>query len=309
MKILVVGAGAVGGYFGARLAKAGHDVTFVARGPHGAAMARHGLHVDTPDGPVHVAAPVVDSMGAAAGLGADLVIVAVKARGLAEVAGAIAPCLAAKGVALPLLNGLDSERHLAEKLGRDRVIGGIANIASELVEPGRVHAREHGSLVLAPLDPEQLDAVTQLAEALAAAGISCRTSKDLDRVLWRKLLWNAPFNAVCALTRLTAGEALAVPEVRPLVHRAMTEVVTVAAHAGVSLPDGVIEATLDATARDFATTVPSMLQDVRAQRPTEANELQGAVVRRARRAGIDAPVHETLWALLQGLEASYRADA
>jgi 2-dehydropantoate 2-reductase len=303
MKILVVGAGAVGGYFGALLARAGHPVTFVARGDHGRAIAERGLVVNTPDGRLAVRVPVLAQLPDAAGVAADLAIVTVKAKDLGPVARDLGPALAPAGVAVPLLNGLDSEGILAEALGPGRVIGGVAQIASEITGPGELTVREHGRLMLAPLERDDLPRAEALATTLAAAGFACRAAPDLQHVLWSKLLWNAPFNAVCALTGLDAGRVLDVPDLEALVRAAMAEVIAVAQREGISLEEGIIEATLAGTRRRFARTVPSMLQDVRAGRPTEADALQGAVVSRGDRHGISVPIHRTLLGLLKGLEA------
>jgi 2-dehydropantoate 2-reductase len=262
----------------------------------------HGLAVTFPDGEVVARAPVLSDVRDAAGLGADVAVVAVKAASLAEVAEGVGAALAPDGVALPLLNGLDSEEELAKVIGRSRVIGGVAQIAASVVAPGRVLVEAPAEIVLAPLANEQMPLVERLAETFSRAGFGCTAKRDLARVLWVKLLWNAPFNAVCALTRRTAGEVLRIPDLEALVKRAMEEVRAVARAEGVAIDERVVTASLDATRSRFQNTRPSMLQDVLAGRPTEARALQGAVVTRAARHGIPTPVHETLLALLLGLD-------
>jgi 2-dehydropantoate 2-reductase len=308
MKILVVGAGAVGGYFGVRLSLAGHDVAFVARGAHGDAIREHGLTVETPDGALHAAPTTFARIDEAVGFGADLALIAVKARDLDAAAAGIAAALAASGVAIPLLNGLESEARLAEFIGAERVIGGVAQIASEIHAPGRLRVREHGSIVLAPFREKQTELVSRITAELSKAGFACRAARDLRRVLWTKLLWNAPFNAACAITRLDAGSVLAIPELRTVVLAAMREVVDVASAEGVELPGDIIEVTIAATEQRFSATVPSMLQDVLARRPTEAGALQGAVIARARAHGLEVPVHTLFFALLMGIEHSFEEE-
>jgi 2-dehydropantoate 2-reductase len=302
MKILIVGAGAVGGYYGAELARAGHAVTFVARGEHARAMREHGLVVDKAGAPFTVVAPVVEHIDAAAGMEADVVLVAVKAAALPEVSEGVGRALGAGGAAIPLLNGLDSEEQLAAVIGRERVIGGVAQISSELAAPGRIRVDPTTRIVLAPLDAEGFERVERLAQALTTPGFQCDARRDLARVLWTKLLWNAPFNAVCAITGRTAGEVLAIPELERLVRAAMLEVVAVAKAESVKLEATTIDATLDGTRSHFAGTVPSMLQDVRAGRATEARALQGAVVVRGARRGVPTPIHETLLSLVLGMQ-------
>jgi 2-dehydropantoate 2-reductase len=306
MKILVVGAGAVGGYYGALLARAGHSVTFVARGEHGRAIREHGLVIDTPDGDEAVVchAPVLAHLADAADFGADVAIVAVKAADLEGIAPDVGKALAARGVAIPLLNGLDSEEILATAIGRDRVVGGIAQIASRITGPGRIRVDAPARIVLAPLapaTPEKMLLVERLAATFAAAGFGCDAKRDLSRTLWTKLLWNAPFNAICALTGKTAGEVLAVPELAALVRATMVELAAVALAENVLIDDALIDATLESTRVKFFGSIPSMLQDVRAGRPTEARALQGAVVARGDRHGIAVPLHRTLLALVLGL--------
>ena len=300
MKILVVGAGAVGGYFGAMLLSAGHDVTVVARGEHGRAIRERGLVLETPTGTTRVTPPVLNDVGEAAGLGAELALVAVKAESLASVAEGTGRALAPDGFAIPLLNGLDSEAELAAIIGKGRVLGGIAQIASTNLGGGRIRVDGPAKLVLAPLLPEQMPEVERISQELARGGFECDAKKDLARILWTKLLWNAPFNAICALTDRTAGEVLAVPELSALVRDAMQELARVAKAEGVVIDERLIDATLDATRAKFADSVPSMLQDVRNGRATEARALQGAVVRRGERHEIPTPLHRALLALVVG---------
>ena len=284
------------------LAEAGHTVTFVARGEHGRTIRDHGLSVETPDGTITVHAAVIADVADAAGLGADLAIVAVKATALDEVASGVGPALGDGGVALPLLNGLDSEEVLAGVIGRDRVVGGIAEISSRLVGDGRVRVDGPARLVLAPLSPNPMARVEHLAAQLSGAGFACEVKRDLKRVLFTKLLWNAPFNAICALTRKNAGDVLAVPELAALVRDAMREVAVVARAEGVDIDDGLIEAVLATTREKLGRSVPSMLQDVLAGKPTEARVLQGAVIARGSLHGISTPIHSTLLALMLGFQ-------
>jgi 2-dehydropantoate 2-reductase len=302
MKILVVGAGAVGGYYGALLVRAGHAVTFVARGEHGRKIRADGLVVELPGETFTVRCDVLEDVTQAAGLDFEVAIVAVKASGLSAVAQGIGAALAAKGVAIPLLNGLDSEAELGRAIGSERVIGGIAQIAARIAAPGRIRVDAPARIVLAPVAANQMPRVESLASELSKAGFGCDAKPDLRRVLWTKLLWNAPFNAICALTRRRAGEVLAVPELEALVRSTMQELARVAATEGVTIDDRFIESMLQSTREKFKDSVPSMLQDVLAGRETETRALQGAVVRRGEERGIETPIHRTLLALMLGLE-------
>ena len=300
MKILVVGAGAVGGYYGALLLRAGHDVTFVARGQHGKVIRERGLVVETPDGAMTVSPPTLEDVREASGMGADVCIIAVKASSLGSVAVGAGAALADGGFAIPLLNGLDSETELAAVIGPERVIGGIAQINSRIEEPGRIHVDAAAKIVLAPFADGQMAAVERIAATFAGAGFDCDAKPNLSRILWTKLLWNAPFNAICGLTDRAAGEVLAVPELAALVRDAMLELARVAAMDGVVIDERLIDANLDATRTKFSASVPSMLQDLRHGRPTEALAIQGAVVRHGERHGVPTPIHRTLLALVVG---------
>ncbi|HEX4479111.1 MAG TPA: 2-dehydropantoate 2-reductase [Polyangiaceae bacterium] len=302
MKILIVGAGGVGGYYGTVLARAGHDVTFVARGAHGKAIREHGIVVVAPEGELTAKVPVVEDVRDAAGLGAAVAIVAVKSSSLASVADGIGKALALDGVAIPLLNGLDSEAELAEHIGKNHVIGGVAQINARIESPGRITVAAPASIVLAPLTPDQMPLVERLAKEFTDSGVKCDARSDLARVLWQKLLWNAPFNAICALTRRSAGEVLAVPELEALVLRTMHELAAVARAEGVVIEEQVIAMTIQATKHLYGNSMPSMLVDLLAGRTTEARELQGAVSVRGARHGIPTPLHDALLALMLGVE-------
>lgn len=300
MKVLIVGAGAVGGTFGAKLARGGHEVAFVARGETARAIREHGLRLATPEGTITARGAVFESVDAAAGFAADLALVCVKWGSLAEVAPGTGAALAADGVAIPLLNGLDVEEELARWIARDRIVGGVAQLAAGQTGPGQVRLRAGGMITLAPFAEGQEERVERLAAELSQC-FPASAEPDLAKVRWQKLLWNAPFNGVCALTHRRAGEVLELPALEALVQAAMREVIAVARAEGVDLKDDAVGAMLAITRGMFADTEPSMLQDALAGRETETDQLQGAVARRAERHGVATPVLSTLHALLRGL--------
>jgi len=301
MRILAVGAGSVGGYFAGLLGHAGHDVALVARGAHARAIRDEGLAIETPTGELRLRARVIEPLGAARGFAAEVVIVAVKARDLGVVLGDIPPTLAPNGVAVSLLNGLDSEAALAGVLDPERVFGGKVMIAAGRIGPGRLYVRAGGEMLLAPLVPASLGRARELASAFSRA-FPCTVHPDLGWVLYRKLLWNAPFSALSAITGKPAGEVLAVPALERVARASMAEVLSVARAEGVDLGPDDAEAMVRATREVFGATTPSMQQDLQAGQPTEADAIQGALVERGTRHGIPTPVNQVLWALIQGLE-------
>ena len=256
--------------------------------------------MEAPGGDLVARGPVLSRVEDARGLDADLALVAVKTTSLAEVAPGVGDALAAGGFAVPLQNGLDSEDELASAIGRERVIGGVARISAGLTGPGSLYLDGGGSLVLAPLDPEQMPAVERLAEHFESAHVGCEAKPHLGKVLWGKLLWNGPFNAICALTRNTPGPLLEIPEVESLIRSAMHEIVAVARADGAELPETLVDSMIDISRSVFAATKPSMLQDLLAGRETEVEALQGAVVARGQRHGIPTPIHAMLATLLRG---------
>lgn len=298
MRILVVGVGGVGGVLGARLVASGADVTFVARGEHGHALAETGLRLDAESQAVTTGPLRVSTLESCRGI-FDVVLLCVKHAALAEVAGELYRVLSPNGVVLPMLNGLDSERECAEYVGAQRVVAAVAYMSSGLSGPGRVYLHGSARVGLAPFRPGQDAVIAELTELFTRANLGVRRADDPAQMLWEKMVWNAPFNAICALTRQTAGHVA--DRLEPLVRDAMAEVVAVAAAEGTSLPPAISEMMLLVTRSEFASTEPSMLQDVRAGRATEVDILQGAVVARGERLGVKTPVLSTLASLLRGL--------
>ncbi|MGK4008674.1 2-dehydropantoate 2-reductase [Sorangium sp. So ce1036] len=306
MRILVVGAGAVGGYFGARLGLAGEDVTFVARGAHAEAMRSRGLVLRTPAGELRTPPLRVTELDGARGP-FDLALVAVKWPSLAAVSAALPALLAPDGLCVPLLNGLDSEDAVARDLGASRVIAAVAFMSASLAGPGEIHTVAPTRAGLAPYRPGQEPRVEAVAALLERAGIPVRRASDHRAMLWEKMVWNAPFNAICALTDQRAG--VAAERMEDLVRAGMLEVIAVARAEGTDISGAIADAMIAMTRKEYPLTEPSMLQDVRAGRPTEVDILQSAVVDRGRRAGVDTPVLRTLAALLRGLAPRPAAPA
>ncbi|HEX6242338.1 MAG TPA: ketopantoate reductase family protein [Polyangiales bacterium] len=296
MRFLVVGAGGVGGYLGARLIAAGQDVQIVARGPHAAALAQHGLLIHGPKGEERV--PVGTPVEAKALRGTfDVVLLAVKWPGLSDACDELARVLAPDGVVLPLLNGLSSEDVVASYVGAQRTLAAVAYMSAGLTGPGEIYAHGNTRIGLAAYRPGQDALLEQLTKLFSAAGVPVRVHGDYRAMLWEKMVWNAPFNAICALADKSAG---AVVEAQPqLVRDAMLEVIRVARADGVTIVDALADMMLQVTRSEYAQTEPSMLQDLRAGRATEVDILQGAVAERAAALGVEAPIMKTLAALIR----------
>jgi 2-dehydropantoate 2-reductase len=305
MRTLIVGAGAVGGYFGAKLSLLGEDVTLVARGPHAEVMRTRGLVIRELKGTIETPPLRVVELEAAEGP-FDLVLIAVKWPALDAVSAALPRLLAKDGVCAPLLNGLDSEDRVARHVGESRVIAAVAYMSSALKGPGEIHTSAETRAGFAAYRPGQEARVEPIAGMVERAGIRVRRGGDVRVMLWEKMVWNGPFNAICALTDRNAGEAL--DEAEETVREAMAEVIAVARAEGAALPDEIADHMIQLTRTDFHLTEPSMLQDIRAGRETEVEILQSAVVTRGRRAGVDTPILRTLASLVRTLSSKRRRE-
>jgi 2-dehydropantoate 2-reductase len=296
MRTLVIGAGGVGGYLAAQLAKASMDVTLAARGAHGRAIREQGLRIvhEARDERVHFPRLIECSEQATGRF--DLIVLAVKWPALEAACDALPNLIAPNGVVLPLLNGLSSEDVVMTYVGAQRTIAGVVYMSAGLREPGCIYVNGAVRLGLAEYRPGQQQDVERIAALFEQAQLPWRKSDDYRAMLWQKMIWNAPFNALCALADRNAGYC--VEHMEPIVRRAMREVIAVANADGAPLSEQLVDAMLETTRRDFPLTEPSMLQDVRKGKPTEVDILQAEVVRRGERLGIDTPVLSTLAALL-----------
>jgi len=308
MKIAIFGTGGVGGYAGARLAAAGHDVRFIARGQHLDAIRRDGLRVESIKGDLHIHPARATDQPAEVGP-VDWVLCAVKTWQLAEAIAAMPPLVGAATVVLPVQNGVEAADRLAAVLGPQHVLGGAAWIRAEIVAPGLIrHAAVEPRIVLGELDGGASPRAEELQRALKAAGVRAEVSGEIRSVIWSKFLFITAMSGVGAVTRVPAGEFRALSPTRALLRGAMEEVVVVARARGVSLADGVIAETLRFVDELPADGTSSMQRDVLAGRPSELEDQSGAVVRIARQAGVPTPIHDFLYASLLPQERRARAN-
>lgn len=306
MRIAIFGAGAVGGYFGGRLAAAGEEVAFVARGRHLEALRRAGLRIRSPLGDLHL--PEVRATDDPGEIGlVDVVVVAVKTWQLGAALPGLRQLLGEGTWVLPLLNGVEAAAELAAALGRERVVGGTCEIISRMGEPGEViHVGATPRIVLGELDGRESRRTEALSTALAAAGVAAETTSQIDVALWRKFLFVVSVGGVGAVTRAPIGVTRRLPETRELVERAMREIEALARARGVALPGDVVE-----KAMVFIDTLPaegtaSLQRDLAAGRPSELEAWTGAVVRLGRDSGVEAPTHDVIYRSLLPAERQAR---
>jgi 2-dehydropantoate 2-reductase len=301
MRIAILGSGAVGGYFGARLARAGNDVTFVARGAHLDAMREGGLQIRSPLGDFTVRAAAEQDTTRVGPV--DLVLFAVKTYDSATALPLLPPLLGPDTVVLTLQNGVESADEVAAVAQRERVLGGTTYIATALTAPGLVtQTGTHRRIVFGEWfdpAPEVTPRAARVAEVLAAADVQVEAVPDARARVWEKLMFLAPIAGFCAAARRPSGAIWGDEVARARFLDAVREVEAVSRALGVPVADEAVErivAYMDALPPAMR---PSMLQDLEAGRRIEVEALQGSVVRRGRAAGVPTPVMGTLYAILK----------
>jgi 2-dehydropantoate 2-reductase len=310
LTIAVFGTGATGGYFGGRLAEAGEDVRFVARGAHLAALREHGLTVQSVAGDFRVH-PVRAAADPAELGSVDVALVAVKAWQVPEAAEAMRPLVGDQTFVVPLQNGIEAPGQLAAVLGAERVLGGFCSILASLDGPGRIR---HMGVVPYVAFGELDGSMSARAEALRAAfartrGVTVEVPADIRAAMWNKFLFIAALSGVGAVSRVPAGVIRSLPETRELLRQALEEIYSVALRSGVALPADAVARTLEFIDGLSPDGTASMQRDVLAGRPSELEAQVGAVVRLGERLGVEVPVHRTIYAALLPQERRARGEA
>ena len=293
MRIAVMGAGAVGCYYGGMLARAGHAVVLVGRPQHVAAIERDGLLLDTQTFREHVALAAGTDAGGVAG--AQLVLCCVKSTDTAAAAAAMAPHLAADAIVLSLQNGVDNADRLQALLGRE-VLPAVVYVAAEMAGPGHVRHRGRGELVIGP-SPQG----AELARLFAAAGVPVQVSDNVAGALWAKLIINCAYNALSAITQLPYGRIVEGAGVDQVMRDIVAECLAVAQAEGVALPGDIHQAVADIV-RTMPGQLSSTAQDLARGKRSEIDHLNGYVLRRGEALGIATPVNRVLHALVRLLE-------
>ncbi len=307
MRFAIVGAGGAGGYFGARLAEAGHDVTFIARGDHLAAIRAGGLRVESVTGDVVAITARATDDPREVGV-VDYVIMGVKSWQVAQAARDAAPLIGASTAVLPLQNGVDAAEQISSALGREHALGGIAKIISFLVGPGHIkHAGAAPTLEFGELDGTRSDRVVALCEAFQQAqGVTATISSDIHVAMRAKFLFITAWGGVGAVTRAPLGIIRSVPETRQLVQAVMEEIETVARARQVQLPPDIVTKTMAFIDSLPAQGTASMQRDIADGKPSELDSLSGAVTRLGLDVGVTTPTNTTIYHSLLPLERRAR---
>ncbi len=300
-RIAILGAGAIGLYYGARLALAGRDVSFLARSDL-TAIRERGITLKV-EGREDVLKPAA-VFARAEDIGpVDLVILTLKATANAELAHLLPPLLGPATRVLTLQNGLGSEDTVARWVDRDRILGGLCYIACMRLAPAEVTCLHAGSIALGEADGPARERTRELAASFESAGVACRVVDDLVAARWRKLIWNVPFNGLSiAAGAVTTDVLCADPALRSEVQALMREVQAAARQLGIDIPDDVLRKQYDVTP-PMGPYRPSSLVDFLAGRPLEIEAIWGEPLRRAQAAGAAMPRLALLYALLRRIDA------
>ncbi|MGH3346144.1 MAG: 2-dehydropantoate 2-reductase [Nocardioides sp.] len=296
MRVAVVGAGGVGGYFGGRLAQAGHDVTFVARGEHLAAIQRDGLRVESVRGDFHVTdARATDEPSEVGEV--DLVVVAVKTWQLAAALPLLVPLVGDGTAVLTTQNGVEAPEQVAASVGQGAVLPGAVKIFAMVTAPGVVsHIGGPATIAFGEWDDRASERVSRVLQAFAGAGVDATVSDDIWVELWTKLLLVVPLGGLGSALDAPVGRLRSAH--RDLLTDAMTEIESLARACGIALPDGTVTRALELIDQQPEGATSSLQRDVLAGRPSELDAWTGAVVRLAADADVPVPVHRTLMAVL-----------
>jgi 2-dehydropantoate 2-reductase len=301
MRVAILGSGAVGGYYGARLARAGHDVTFIARGAHLAAICERGLEIESPLGDFMVRARAVEDTSSIGTV--DLVLVAVKTYDNPAALPRIAPMLGPATAVLTVQNGVDSAAEVAAVAGEERTLGGTTYIATVLSSPGVIvqtgtHRRIAFGEVFGDL-PRTSDRVRRIAAAMTEADIQAEPVGDARVPIWEKFVFLAAVAGFAGASRLPIGPVWDDPFTRGRFLDACREIERVARAEGIPIAADVVDRIVPYIDAIPKTMKASLLADLEKGKPIEVEALQGTVVRRAAAKRIDVPIMATLYAVLK----------
>lgn len=308
MRIAVFGTGAVGGYFGGRLAQAGEDVVFIAREEQLRAMLMDGLRVDSIKGDFWVKPVQATNDPVQVGI-VDVVLVGVKAWQVQEAAEAMHPLVGPETCVVPLQNGVEAPSQLVAALGAQHVLGGLAKIISFIVGPGHIrHAGAEPYVAFGELDNRPSKRGERLRQAFVRAGVTVGIPPDIQAALWDKFLFVVSLGGVGAVTRAPIGVLRSVPETRQMLEQAMYEIFSVARARDIGLPEDAIGKTMT-----FVDNLPpggttSLQRDIMEGKPSELAAWIGAVVRLAQEVGVATPLHTFIYNSLLPMELRARGQ-
>lgn len=298
MRIAVLGAGGVGGYFGGRLAASGADVTFIARGAQLEALRARGLRIDSPKGNALIHPVKVADSPATLGT-VDLVMFTVKMYDAEAAAASLTPLIGPGTVVVPFQNGVESVDILTRAIGRDAVAGGTAYVASVVSEPGVITHTAMETLIFGELDGTRSPRLERFLAACRAAGFEAKLSTDIHADIWAKFIRLTVFSGMTSITRMPLGVSREDPDLYAMMEAAWQEGMAVARARGVTLAPGLLDDIRQMTASLPAHAKSSMLEDLERGKRLELPWLSGAIVRLGEAAGVPTPTHRIINAVLR----------
>ena len=308
MKILIMGTGGVGGYYGGLLAQQGNQVTFIARGAHLYAIRHEGLKVHSVHGNFHVVPANATDEPINVGT-VDLILFCVKTYNTEDAAQAIRPVVGAKTVVLSLQNGIDAAERIGKVVGPEHVIGGATWLSSAVEAPGVIkQISQFRRIVFGELGGGRSERIQSIYEVLNLTGIDIEISQNIQKVLWTKFVFISAASSLGSLTRLPMGDYRSVPEGRRLLINIMQEVEALAHAQGIALDPDVVQKALEFTDNAAPHIKPSMQLDVEAGHRTELESMVGVIGRKGRELGVPTPAADFVYASLLPVELKARAE-
>ncbi len=302
MKIAIMGSGGIGAYYGGRLARAGHDVTFIARGAHLEAIRKNGLQVKSVHGDFTVQPAQATDNPAKIGP-VELVLVCVKTPVTEQAAQAIRPIVAPQTVVMSLQNGIDAAERIGATIGMEHMLGAATWISVAIEAPGVVrHFSQFHRIVFGELDGYTTRRAQAVLETLQSSGATVELSADIRKVLWTKFVFIAAASAAGSLTRLEMGDYRAVPETRGLLTGIMREVETLARAQNIALDGDVVEKSLAFIDASAPAIKSSMQRDIEIGRVSELEAIIGVIGRKGRELGVPTPIADVVYAALLPIE-------
>jgi 2-dehydropantoate 2-reductase len=308
MKILIMGTGGVGGYYGGLLAQQGNEVTFISRGAHLYAIRHEGLKVKSIHGDFKVF-PANATEDPAKVEPVDLVLFCVKTYNTDEAAEGIRPVIGPRTAVLSLQNGVDAAERIGKVVGLEHVIGGATWLSSAVEEPGVIkQISQFRRIVFGELAGGRSERLQSIFEVLNSTGVTVEVSEDIQKVLWTKFIFISAVSAIGSLTRLPMGDYRAVPETRSLLSGIMQEVEAVARAQGIPLDPDVVQKSLEFMDHAAPHIKPSMQLDVESGGRTELESMVGVIGRKGRQLGIPTPVADFFYSSLLPVELHARNE-
>ncbi|MBO9129439.1 2-dehydropantoate 2-reductase [Bacillus sp. 165] len=302
MKVGIVGAGAVGGFFGGQLQKAGHDVTFLARGQHLKAMQENGLLIHANEQTMKIESEFTNELSRLSE--AELILFCVKSMDTEETAHQLLPIVKQDAYILTLQNGVENEEILSNVFGKERVFSSATYIQASLQEPGVIKQAGPFHLEIGELCTSSVGMAKQVAELLNASGIRTKHSSEIMENKWKKYIWNATFNPLSAALGVNVGEILDNEDLRLIAERMCKEVIKVAQKHGIQVHDSLQESLFMQTQQIARGHKTSMLQDRINGKKMELESISGYVVRKGKELDVPVPTSETIYHILKHIETA-----